>query len=260
MYTTIRFEIEDQVAIVTLNRPDKLNAFTEEMNKEITKAFKDIATNDEIRAVLLTGAGRAFSAGEDLASVKGDKPVNHGQFLRKRYNPMILAIRNLEKPVVAAVNGVAAGAGCSLALACDFRIASDQASFIEAFIHIGLIPDSGSCYFLPRLVGVAKAMELAVLGDKITAEKAYELGLVNRVVEAGKLDEEAFRFAKRLAEMPTRAIGLIKRTMDRALHSRTLEEALEYEAYAQEIAGKTRDHQEGVKAFFEKRKPRFEGK
>lgn len=260
MYETICYELKEKVAIITLNRPEKLNAFTEQMNVELTKVFKEVDTNDEVRAVILTGKGRAFSAGEDLANVKGDEPQNLGDILRKRYNPMILALHRLNKPVVAAVNGVAAGAGCSLALACDFRIASDQASFIEAFIQIGLVPDSGSCYFLPRLVGMAKALELAITGEKITAEQALHFGLVTKVVPADQLEEASFQFAQQLAQLPTKAIGLIKRTMYQAWHSRSLEEALEHEANAQEIAGYTRDHQEGIKAFFEKRKPVFEGK
>lgn len=260
MYETIQYELRDRVAIVTLNRPDKLNAFTEQMNREITTLFKGFSRDDSVRAVLLSGQGKAFSAGEDLAGVSGETPVNLGDILRRRYNPMILAVHQLEKPVVAAVNGVAAGAGFSLALACDFRIASEQATFIQAFINIGLVPDSGSCYFLPRLVGWAKALELAVLGEKITADKAQELGLVTQVVPPDELESAAFQFTHRLAQLPTKAIGLIKRTMAQAWHSCSLEEALQLEAYAQEIAGQTEDHREGVQAFFEKRKPRFTGK
>ncbi|WP_307338385.1 enoyl-CoA hydratase-related protein [Caldalkalibacillus uzonensis] len=259
MFETIIFEVQENVAILTLNRPDKLNAFTEQMNEEIMKACQQAGQDPSIRALIITGAGRAFCAGEDLASVSGDQAVDHGEFLRKRYNPMIMAIHQSEKPVIAAVNGAAAGAGCSLALACDFRIASSKASFIEAFIHIGLVPDSGSCYFLPRLVGLGKALELAILGEKVTAQEALELGLVRLVTEPDQLQAEALAFAQRLAQMPTKAIGLIKRTMYQGLTS-TLEQALEYEAYAQRIAGQTADHQEGVKAFIEKRQPRFEGK
>lgn len=259
MFETITFETKHKVAILTLNRPDKLNSFTEQMNKEIVKACKEVAKNDDIRALIITGAGRAFCAGEDLASVNSGAPINHGDFLRKRYNPMIMAIHSLEKPVIAAVNGAAAGAGCSLALACDFRLASSKASFLEAFIHIGLVPDSGSCYFLPRIVGLAKALELAILGEKIPADQALELGLVTKVYEPDQLQDEALAFATRLANMPTKAIGLIKRTMYKGLAT-DLEGTLNEEAYAQEIAGKTHDHQEGVAAFMEKRKPVFEGK
>jgi 2-(1,2-epoxy-1,2-dihydrophenyl)acetyl-CoA isomerase len=259
MFETILFEVKDHVAILTLNRPDKLNSFTPKMNAEVVKACKEVARNDEIRALLITGAGRAFCAGEDLDSVNGEQEINHGDFLRQRYNPMIMQIHQLEKPVIAAVNGAAAGAGCSLALACDFRIASTKSSFIEAFIHIGLVPDSGSCYFLPRLVGLGKALELAILGEKISADKAQDLGIVNQLSEPEKVMEDALNFANRLAAMPTKAIGLIKRTMFKGLNS-SLEETLEYEAFAQEIAGKTNDHKEGVASFIEKRKPSFEGK
>jgi 2-(1,2-epoxy-1,2-dihydrophenyl)acetyl-CoA isomerase len=259
MFETILFEVKDHVATLTLNRPDKLNSFTPQMNAEIVKACKEVSRNAEIRALLITGAGRAFCAGEDLDSVSGQEEINHGDFLRQRYNPMIMQIHQLEKPVIAAVNGAAAGAGCSLALACDFRIASTKSSFIEAFVQIGLVPDSGSCYFLPRLVGLGKALELAILGEKISAAKAQELGLVYLLSDPEQLMDDAFGFAARLAAMPTKAIGLIKRTMFKALNS-TLEETLEYEAYAQEIAGKTNDHKEGVASFVEKRKPSFEGK
>lgn len=257
MYHTILFEVKENVAVLTLNRADKLNSFTEEMNKEITKACKEVARNSEIRALLISGAGKAFCAGQDLTDI--NEGINHGDFLRQRYNPMIMAIHQLEKPVIAAVNGAAAGAGFSLALACDFRLASMKASFLEAFIHIGLVPDSGSSYFLPRIVGLSKALELAVLGEKISAEKALGLGLVSQLSEPEQLEEEAFQFAKRLAGMPTKAIGLIKKAMHKGFNS-SLEETLEYEAYAQEIAGKSYDHKEGVTAFMEKRKASFEGK
>ncbi|WP_202078452.1 enoyl-CoA hydratase-related protein [Caldalkalibacillus salinus] len=259
MFETIKLDMQDHVAILTLNRPDKLNAFTEQMNTEVVKACKQVTKNPDARALLITGEGRAFCSGEDLASVSDPEAINHGAFLRQRYNPMIQAISRLEIPVVAAVNGAAAGAGCSLALACDFRIASTKASFIEAFIHIGLVPDSGSCYFLPRIVGWAKALELAILGEKIKAEKAHDLGLVTQVTEPAQLMENAIAFATKLSLMPTKAIGLIKRTMAQGLQQ-DLDSTLELEAYAQEIAGKTQDHQEGVAAFMEKRTPRFEGK
>jgi 2-(1,2-epoxy-1,2-dihydrophenyl)acetyl-CoA isomerase len=259
MYETITFETKEHVGLLTLNRPDKLNAFTARMNREIVSVCKEVARNDQIRALLITGAGRAFCAGEDLASVSGSEPIDHGDVLRQRYNPMIEAIHRLEKPTIAAIHGAAAGAGMSLALVCDFRLAAENASFIEAFIHIGLVPDSGSIYFLPRIVGVAKALELAILGEKISAEQAYQLGLVTKVVESEQLQAEALAFARKLAAMPTRAIGLIKRSLDYGLNH-SLTETLEYEAYAQEIAGKTEDHQEGVRAFMEKRRPNFSGK
>lgn len=257
-YETIQFEVEKNVALLTLNRPEKLNSFTAQMNKEILQACREVAKREDIRALLISGAGKAFCAGEDLGSVSSGLPINHGDVLRERYNPMMLALHQLEKPVVAAVNGAAAGAGMSLALACDFRLASTTASFLEAFVHIGLVPDSGSCYYLPRIVGWAKALELAILGEKISANQAYELGLVTRVVEPEQLMVEAKLFAERLAQMPTTAIGLIKKTMLQGQQS-SFEATLEAEGYAQELAGKTRDHQEGVAAFLAKRRPVFQG-
>jgi 2-(1,2-epoxy-1,2-dihydrophenyl)acetyl-CoA isomerase len=257
MYETIRYEVQNNVAWLTLNRPDKLNAFTEQMNKEITNALKQAAKDDKVRSLVITGAGRAFCSGEDLGGVTEE--MNHGEVLRTRYAPMMKALYYLEKPVVAAVNGVAAGAGMSLALACDFRLVSEKASFVEAFIHVGLIPDAGNLYYLPRLIGHAKALELAVLGEKISAQKAAELGLATAVVSEAAWEEEVQRFAERLAAMPTKAIGLIKRLLLESWHC-TFEEYLEKEAYGQRIAGLTEDHREGIRAFFEKRKAVFQGK
>jgi 2-(1,2-epoxy-1,2-dihydrophenyl)acetyl-CoA isomerase len=257
MYETIRYEVQNNVAWLTLNRPDKLNAFTEQMNKEITNALKQAAKDDKVRSLVITGAGRAFCSGEDLGGVTEE--MNHGEVLRTRYAPMMKALYYLEKPVVAAVNGVAAGAGISLALACDFRLVSEKASFVEAFIHVGLIPDAGNLYYLPRLIGHAKALELAVLGEKISAQKAAELGLATAVVSEAAWEEEVQRFAERLAAMPTKAIGLIKRLLRESWHY-AFEEYLEKEAYGQRIAGLTQDHREGIRAFFEKRKAVFQGK
>lgn len=256
MFETITFEVKKNVAWLTLNRPDKLNAFTEQMNIEIGQALKEAAKNPEIRSLVITGAGRAFCSGEDLGSI--GQETNHGEILRKRYNPMVKQLASLEKPVIAAINGVAAGAGLSLALACDFRLISEKASLVEAFIHIGLIPDSGNLYYLPRLVGQAKALELAVLGEKISAEEAKSIGLVTKVVAVDSWEEEVSAFAEKLAKMPTKAIGLIKRYVNESWNC-NLEEMLEKEAYAQRTAGLTRDHQEGVAAFLEKRKPEFKG-
>jgi 2-(1,2-epoxy-1,2-dihydrophenyl)acetyl-CoA isomerase len=249
--------MRDHVAWLTLNRPDKLNAFTEQMNKEITKALKQTANDANVRCLVITGAGRAFCSGEDLGGVTEE--MDHGEVLRTRYAPMMKALYHFEKPVVAAVNGVAAGAGMSLALACDFRLVSEKASFVEAFIHVGLIPDAGNLYYLPRLIGHAKALELAVLGEKISAQKAVELGLATAVVPEAEWEEEVQRFAERLAAMPTKAIGLIKRLLRESWHC-TFEDYLEKEAYGQRIAGLTEDHKEGIRAFFEKRKAVFQGK
>jgi 2-(1,2-epoxy-1,2-dihydrophenyl)acetyl-CoA isomerase len=257
MYETIRYDVQNNVAWLTLNRPDKLNAFTEQMNKEMTNALKQAAKDDKVRSLVITGAGRAFCSGEDLGGVTEE--MNHGEVLRTRYAPMMKALYYLEKPVVAAVNGVAAGAGMSLALACDFRLVSEKASFVEAFIHVGLIPDAGNLYYLPRLIGHAKALELAVLGEKISAQKAAELGLATAVVSEAAWEEEVRRFAERLAAMPTKAIGLIKRLLRESWHC-SFEEYLEKEAFGQRIAGLTEDHREGIRAFFEKRKAVFHGK
>jgi len=259
MYETIRVEQREGVAVVTLNRPDKLNAVTPQMHRELLDAFKRIARDDAVRAAVLTGEGQAFCAGQDLETVTQNPDLDYGELLRNGYNPIIEALTSLEKPVVAAVNGVAAGAGVSLALACDLKLASDKASFVQAFVHIGLVPDSGSTWFLPRLVGLTKAMELALLGDKVSAEEAARIGLINRVVPHDALMPEAIALAERLAQMPTRAIALTKRAFYKGL-TVPLSEQLAYEAHLQAIAGKTEDHREGVRAFFEKRKPVFRGR
>ncbi|KZZ85576.1 enoyl-CoA hydratase-related protein [Bacillus sp. SJS] len=257
MYEAIKFETKNGVAWLTLNRPDKLNAFTAQMNKEITQALKGAASDEAIRCVVITGEGRAFCSGEDLGSI--GEETNHGDILRNRYNPMVRALAAFEKPVIAAVNGVAAGAGFSLALACDFRIASEKASFIQSFIHVGLVPDSGNHYYLPRIVGTAKALELAILGEKVAAQQAKDLGLVYRVTEPELLQPEVTAFAERLAAMPTAAIGLIKRAIRDSFTS-SLDDMLEKEAQYQRIAGLSADHREGTEAFLEKRKPQFSGK
>ncbi|WP_188066053.1 enoyl-CoA hydratase-related protein [Brevibacillus brevis] len=259
MYETILYEVSEGVAVVTLNRPDKFNAFTAVMNKEITDALKQAQKDADVRCIVLTGAGKAFNAGQDLSDVAGGGDVDYGAFLRDRYNPMILQFQKTEKPIIAAVNGVAAGAGMSVALACDIRLASEKASFVNAFVNIGLVPDSGGCYFLPRIVGIGKALELAMTGEKVSAEEALRIGLVNQVYPAESFMEDALAYARKLASLPTKGIGLIKRTMYKGLEM-GLEETLEYEAFAQEAAGSTADHKEGVTAFMEKRAPRFTGR
>ncbi|WP_226087412.1 enoyl-CoA hydratase-related protein [Mesobacillus sp. S13] len=256
MFETVLYEVRNQVAYITLNRPDKLNAFTQQLNKEIQSAIKSASRDKEVRALVITGAGRAFCSGEDLAGVSDE--MDHGEVLRKRYNPMLMELNRCEKPVIAAVNGVAAGAGMSLALACDFRIASEKASFVEAFIHVGLVPDAGNLYYLPRLIGHAKAMELAVFGEKIPADKAKDLGLVTEVYSLDNWNDHVASFAERLANMPTKAIGLIKRNLKASWDS-SIEEFLERDAQSQRIAGQSADHKEGVQAFMEKRKPVFKG-
>jgi 2-(1,2-epoxy-1,2-dihydrophenyl)acetyl-CoA isomerase len=214
--------------------------------------------------MVLTGAGRAYCSGQDLGDLKKKysdpaQSLHLAEELRRRYNPIIIGLRDLEKPVVAAINGAAAGAGLSLALACDLRIASDKASFIEVFVNVGLVPDSASTFFLPRLVGLGKALELCFMGDKVSATDALTLGLVNKVVPGEELKKAASELAARLATMPTRAIGLMKRLLYDSFQA-DLESQLEAEALAQEIAGATADHREGVWAFFEKRPPNFQGR
>ncbi len=257
MFETILYTVETGVAWLRLNRPDKLNAYIAQMNHEIKQAIKAASIDAQVRCIVITGEGRAFCSGQDLSEVNENMDI--GQVLRDHYGPMMKQITQCEKPIIAAVNGVAAGAGFSLALACDFRLASEKASFVNAFIHVGLIPDAGNLYFLPKLVGQAKAAELAILGEKVSAKQAYQLGLVTKVIPYENWEQEVSKFAVRLANMPTKAIGLIKRYINVA-NNIPFEDFLEKEAEGQRIAGLTTDHREGVSAFLEKRKPLFVGK
>ncbi|KGX90195.1 enoyl-CoA hydratase-related protein [Pontibacillus marinus] len=257
MYETILYNVDQGVATITLNRPDSLNAFTKQLNDDVRKAVKQASGDSDVRCIVITGAGRAFCSGQDLKDV--GESADFGEVLRNNYHPMVREIERCEKPVIAAVNGVAAGAGFSLALACDFRIASEKSSFIQAFIHIGLVPDAANLYYLPKLIGEAKTMELAVLGDKISAETAQQYGLLTKLVSSDNWEDEVNAFAGRLAAMPTKAIGLIKRSI-KASWNITFDEYLEKEAYGQRIAGLTDDFEEGVQAFIDKRKPAFQGK
>ena len=258
MYTYLLYEVRDGIATITLNRPDVFNAFNDPQSYELQDALKQVARDAPVRAVVLTGAGRAFCSGQDLKAAQGEEKRSFYDSLHKRYNPIIRAMRGLPKPIIGRLNGVAAGAGCSLVLACDAIIASTDASLIEVFINIGLVPDSGSSYFLPRLVGTLKAFELCTLGSKVSAEEALRLGLVNQVVSPEQLDEATYALAARYAAAPTKSIGLIKQMLNKAGAS-TLDEMLDYEAYCQQIAGESQDYQEGVQAFLEKRKPQFRG-
>ncbi|SRR5712664_865087 len=257
MPETIQLDQRDGVLLVTLNRPDVLNAINDLMLRELSDALRQAARDAAVRCVVLTGSGRGFCSGQDLRDRAGPGTPSFRESLGNRYNPVILQMR-MEKPVLAAVNGVAAGAGCSLALAADLRIASDRASFIEVFARVGLVPDSGSTYFLPRLVGLGKALELAYTADAVDAAEALRIGLVNRVVPHDVLVPEVMTLAKRLAAGPTRGYGLAKRAINYGLHA-TLEQALDYEAAVQEIAGRSADHREGVAAFLAKRPPSFTG-
>ena len=245
------------VLTITLNRPDVLNAFNAAMHEALGSAL-DEAADPAVRAVALTGAGRGFCVGQDLTEFR-EAAGDIGDRLRGNYHPNVLAIRRLEKPVIAAVNGAAAGAGLSFACACDIRIASDSASFVPAFINIGLVPDSGGTYFVSRLVGQARAFEWMTSGRKLPAAEAHEWGLVSEVVEGEALAGRTAELAARLAAMPTRGVGLTKRLFDEAAHN-TLEQQLELEAELQTAATQTADFREGVDAFLEKREPRFEGR
>lgn len=257
-YETILLDIQVGIATLTLNRPDVFNAFNEQQSFDVIDALKKIEKNKSIRVLILTGAGKAFCSGQDLKSIAGAKNRSLSDSLYKRYNPMIRAMRNLPIPIICKLNGVAAGAGCSMALASDFIVASEQASLIEVFINVGLVLDSGSSYFLPRLVGSARAFELSTMGSKVTAKQALEWGMVNRVVAPEKLDEETMNIALYYAKAPTKAIALMKKMLNKSFNS-DLDAMLEYEAYCQEIAGRSNDYKEGVAAFNEKRKPEFKG-
>ncbi|MDQ7843067.1 MAG: enoyl-CoA hydratase-related protein [Armatimonadota bacterium] len=257
MAETLIVERTDGVMTITLNRPEVLNAVNDLMARELREALRTAAREATVRCLVITGAGRGFCSGQDLRDrAAGD--LSYREHLRATFNPLILQIHTLEKPVLAAVNGVAAGAGCSLALAADLRIASDRASFIELFARIGLVPDSGSTWFLPRLVGLGKAFEMTYTTDPVDAQEAYRIGLVNRVVPHDDLLPKTMELAGRLAAGPTKAYGLTKRALHYALGA-ALEQALEYEAHLQEIAGRTADHREGVAAFLEKRPSRYTG-
>lgn len=258
-YETILYTLTEGVLTITLNRPDVLNACNRQMTDEIQDALKKAERDPNVRCIVLTGAGRAFCSGEDLKARQSAGTFGFESTLRDRYNPIVLKMRNIEKPVIGSINGVAAGAGMSLALACDIRIASEKANFIEVFVRIGLVPDAGSSYFLPRLIGLAKAYEMCFTGDSMNAEEALQFGLVNRVVPAEELESATHEFALKLAKGPTRAIGLMKRTINRGL-SMELEQQLEYEVHSQETAGNTEDHKEGLAAFMEKRTPDYKGK
>jgi 2-(1,2-epoxy-1,2-dihydrophenyl)acetyl-CoA isomerase len=253
----VQLERDGAVLTITLNRPDVLNAFNRPMHEQLRGGLKE-ARDPEVRAVVVTGAGRGFCVGQDLTEFR-EAPGDIGERLRGSYHPNILAIRALEKPVIAAVNGAAAGAGLSLACACDIRVAADTATFVPAFISIGLIPDSGGSYFVSRLLGYARAFEWLASGRKLSASEAHSWGLVSQVIEAERLTARAAELASELAAMPTRGIAMTKRLLDRAETLR-LEEQLELEAQLQSAATQTEDFGEGVAAFLEKREPRFSGR
>ena len=258
----IRTSQADGVLRITLDRPDVLNSFDRPMAAERHAALAMAAADDAVRVVVLTGAGRGFCAGQDLAAVlpqAGEPQPDLGDIVRDCYNPIVRAIRGLEKPVIAAVNGVAAGAGANLAFACDFVVAAESVSFVQSFCHVGLIPDSAGTWMLPRLVGLARATQLAMLGEKLPARQALEWGLIHQVVEASQLEDAVHALARRLAAMPTRGLGLIKRAFEAGL-GQGLDAQLALEEALQREAGRTADYAEGVAAFLEKRKPAFVGR
>jgi 2-(1,2-epoxy-1,2-dihydrophenyl)acetyl-CoA isomerase len=259
MYNTILYTVENGIARLTLNRPDVFNAFNEAMSAEVIDAIRKTAKNDEARVLVISGNGKAFCSGQDLKDVQDNPGRSLSDSVLRRYNPMILGLREMQKPIIAKVNGVAAGAGASLAFACDVIVAAETVNFVEAFVNIGLVLDSGGSYFLPTVVGYHKAFELATLGDKFSAQQAYDLGIVNKVVSADELDKTVDELAVRYAGGATKAIGLIKKMLNKA-NTSTLADMLLYEAYCQDIAGSSEDNKEGVKAFIEKRKPVFNGK
>lgn len=258
-YETILTDLSDGVFTLTLNRPEVLNAFNDRMAEEMQDALKRAERDGAARCVVVTGAGKGFCAGQDLGALRsrGDS-FSFRDHVQRTYNPIVSKMRSMEKPIVGQINGAAAGAGMGIALACDLRYAAAGAKFRLAFSGIGLAPDSGTSYFLPRLIGFGRAFELAATNEPITAEDALPLGLVNRVLPADQLAAATRELAVRLAQAPTKALGLTKRAMNRAFQL-TIDEALDYEAYLQEIAARTADHREGVAAFLEKRKPEFKG-
>ena len=255
--SSILFEIKDSIGIITLNRPDKLNSFNREMALLMQDKL-DECKSSAIRCVYITGAGKGFSAGQDLAEVVDPKGPGMGKILSEHYNPIITRIKNLEKPVVAAINGVAAGAGANIALSCDIVVAGESASFIQAFSKIGLIPDSGGTYHLPRLIGWQKASALTMLGEKVSAADAERMGMIYKIFPDDTFAENAMNIAIYLSQMPTKGLAYTKQVLSKSL-TNSLEDQLKTEDVFQQYAAKTKDYEEGVKAFLEKRKPVFKG-
>ena len=261
-YENILFSTEDGIARLTLNRPDRLNSFNDAMHAEVRDALERVKADTTTRVLLLTGAGRGFCAGQDLsdrAVLPGEAPVDLGASIERNYKPLILGIRALPLPVVCAVNGVAAGAGANIALACDLVIAARSASFIQAFAKIGLIPDSGGTYFLPRLVGSARAMGLALLGDRLSAEDAADWGLIWRCVDDGQLQSVVDKLLEQFAHAPTRGLAAIKHALQ-ASSANALAQQLDLERDLQRALGASDDYREGVAAFMAKRPPNFTGR
>ncbi len=255
----ILIEKIDAVGKITLNRPEKYNSFVREMALALQEKLEECANDDSIRCILITGAGKAFCAGQDLKEATDPNGPEIEKIVREHYNPIIQKIREIEKPVIAAVNGVAAGAGANLALACDIVVASKSANFIQAFSKIGLIPDSGGTYFLPRLIGLPKAAALMITGESVSAEKAEKMGMIYVVYEDSEFESKSLVLAKSISQMPTKGLGYTKRLLNNSLHN-SLDEQLDLEAEIQAHSAKSEDHQEGIQAFLEKRSPKFSGK
>ena len=259
-YDEILYQVESRVATLTLNRPDKLNAWTMHMEEEFGHAIREAASDPNVRVAILTGAGRGFCAGQDLSAVpvEGEGKMDLGAIVRQTYNPVISAMRKLDLPIVCAVNGVAAGAGANLAIACDIVIAAESASFIQSFSKIGLVPDTAGTFFLPRAIGLPMATALMMTGEKISAQRAADLGMIYKVVPADQLENEAMTLARTLAQMPTKGLGYTKRLLNASL-ANNLDEQLGMEEEMQREAGRTLDFEEGVAAFRDKRPPNFRG-
>ncbi|MEZ5058884.1 MAG: enoyl-CoA hydratase-related protein [Saprospiraceae bacterium] len=257
--SAILFEQIEAVAKITLNRPEVYNSFNRPMALELQEVLRKCEKDDSIRAIYITGNGKAFCAGQDLQEVVDPNGPDLTTILREHYNPIVLQIRSIEKPIVCAVNGVAAGAGANIALACDITIANEHASFIQAFSKIGLIPDSGGTFFLPRLIGMQKAVALSMLGEKVSAEDAEKMGMIYKVASAETFEEESWKIVATLSKMPTKGLGYTKRAFNLSL-TKSLEEQLQVEDELQTASGETYDYKEGVQAFLEKRKPEFKGR
>lgn len=257
--SSVIYQQQDSIAILRINRPEKFNAFNRDTALSFQKLLDQAEADDNIRCIVITGNGKAFSAGQDLGEVTGDMPFDFNRILSEHYNPIIKRIRNSKKPVLAAVNGVAAGAGANIALCCDIVVAAENASFIQAFSKIGLIPDSAGTYFLPRLIGFQKAAAISMLGDKVMADEAERMGMIYKVLPVEGFEDTALQIAKTLAEMPTRGLALTKEALNHTF-DHSLDEQLEFEDKLQKQAAATHDYQEGIDAFVNKRKPNFIGK
>jgi len=257
-YDNIEFEIKEGVAIITLNRTDVLNSFNFEMADDTKDALTYSRDDKSIRAIVLTANGKGFCAGQDLEEATKESGPNIEEIIDHTYNPIISLIRNIEKPVICAVNGVAAGAGANIAIACDITFAAESAKFIQSFSNIGLVPDSGGTFFLPRLVGLQRATAMMFLGNKVSAGEAKEMGMIYDVVQDSQLMDVVLNFASKLSKRPTKGFGLTKRALNQAF-TNSLEEQLGVEKELQAVAAKSHDHQEGINAFFEKRKPNYNG-